>query len=179
MHVFLQKKPILQHRTKPAGLKVGSSSVQDSWHDQPLTLYNTMPATHIYLLTQQTRQIPIAVILKDSINELCRLENRIRLKLGKNFNSSFKSYGKKACEGDKGFASLTRSIWGNWHFLAWRKKGSEETLSLSTTTWKESGCQRLSSGDKWQHERTWSPVARGEFYLNIRKHFFPEKVSKH
>lgn len=33
--------------------------------------------------------------------------------------------------------SLMRNSWGRWCCPVWRKGGSEETLLLSTTTWKE------------------------------------------
>lgn len=130
----------------------------------PSLATRTMPGTHLHLLTQLTCQTPIAAHFKGLNQGAMHIRKQNWLKPGKKYlNSSFKSYGKKVCEGDKGFANLMRRIWGNWGVLAWRKKGSEETLSLSTATWKESGCQSLFTGDKCQHERTWSPAASGEF----------------
>lgn len=37
--------------------------------------------------------------------------------------------------------SLMTSSWWSWGYLAWRKGGSEETLSLPTITWK--GCSQV------------------------------------
>ena len=39
--------------------------------------------------------------------------------------------------------SLTRSGWGNWGCVVWRRGGWRGTLLLSTTTWKEAVVRRV------------------------------------
>ena len=47
--------------------------------------------------------------------------------------------------------SREQVLWENWGCLAWRKGGSGETLSLSTTTWKEVVARWVSvCSFKWQ-----------------------------